>query len=91
VARVVVLGIVLSVVFGIVLVLGGASDVVLGIVVVYLMMAAVMAAVAVSIAASLKTGEPSIIARTAFIALLLSNAFILWFSLLGGWQIFFGK
>ncbi len=85
VARVVVLGIVLSVVLG--MVLGG----VLGIVVVYLMMAAVMAAVAVSIAASLKTGEPSIIARTAFIALLLSNAFILWFSLLGGWQMFFDK
>jgi len=37
---------------------------------------------------SLKTGEPSIIARTAFIALLSSNAFILFYSLLGGWRFF---
>jgi serine/threonine protein kinase len=50
--------------------------------------AGVMASVKKVVEDSLETGEPSIIARIAFIALLLSHAFILFYSLLGGWRFF---
>lgn len=35
-----------------------------------------------------KTGRPSWLARGAFGALLLTYAFLIWFSLLGGWRVF---
>jgi tetratricopeptide (TPR) repeat protein len=37
---------------------------------------------------SLETGRPSWRARGALVVLLLAHAFIIWFSFLGGWQVF---
>lgn len=53
-----------------------------------IMVLGAVAIVAMTAQKTLQTGEPSKIARWGLIVLLLSHAFIAWFSLLGGWRVF---
>jgi len=48
----------------------------------------VAGSVAGGVEESLETGHPSWLARGAFGALVLSHAFLIWFSFLGGWRVF---